>query len=292
MSTPTRILFDETHNENTKIQDTGPEGLSTFANILNEKGFEIKTISDTLLKHLDTAHMLWIAFPSMRFTGEEVVGIKEFVENGGGLLLIGEWGNLYDNADILNKLSKEFGITFNADRVTDAAHAFTKNVEFMGEVIDKKKVPQFVKISNFRKHPVTEGIKQIVYFAGCSLDAPPKKILAWSNPTSFGDLDADRELDVGELKGTLAVACGTIYEKGKVVCIGDSSLVGNKYLSHGDNKKFMLNVCRWLSTPIDIVGGEEKYEGPGEPKADVKTSAPKKKKKKAKKVAKKKIKKK
>lgn len=253
-----KVLFDMTHQELQRLHDESKEGLSEFNGTIDRYGYAVELIRNSFLAAIrdSDAKVLWISVPTINFTSSEIAGIHEFVsQRGGGLLLTAEWGNLQGNATVLNNISTSLGVKFNSDRVTDLAHAFTEEVKFMGEVMDRRKVPQFVEITKFAKHhPIVSGINSIVYFAGCSLEVtPPERALAWSAPTSFSDLDADKKYDVGEeTKGSFCVASSSQYGKGRVVCVGDASIMANNYIHHADNRKFCVNLIRWLAGELPI----------------------------------------
>jgi uncharacterized protein DUF4350 len=245
-----KVWFDEGHEEVQRVSDSGNEGMSSLAEALGEFGLEVLSGPIDTETFSDLATLV-LCFPTKEFTPEEVSAIRVFVDGGGGLLLTGEWGNLYRSRDVLNPLLEGSGTQFIDDRVTDKEHAVEKEVRFMGEVIDTKKVPQFVRISDLDKeHPVTKDLTEIVYYAGCSLQVGSGVAIAQSSPSSFGDRDADRKVGDDESKGSMVVATAQESNKGRIVCVGDSSFMANKYIGGGDNRAFALNIINWLTRSI------------------------------------------
>jgi len=248
--TMTEIVFDELHEEGAMMGDRGEEGLSKLAFSLSKEGMKVSGGNVSLMAHLKTASVLCICFPKDSLSKEEAQSVKEFVYNGGGLFLTGEWGGIYGNVATLNSLSIDMGITFNKDRVTDKVQAFSEDIVMMGEVIGKKKIPQFIRITEFLDHPICQGVSEINYFAGCSLEGPESGLLAWSSATSFSDEDANAKWDPGEEVGSLGIAYINEYGSGRVFGTGDTSIISNKYLEMVDNKTFILNVIKWLAKLI------------------------------------------
>jgi hypothetical protein len=238
------LLIDLTHGEEIQPDFTGDNGLSAFKSALYSAGVIVGKISkrpDFNIDHFRAADVLMIAFPTVSFTPFEVENVINFVERGGSLFMTGEWGNIKRNAEILNELSAPFRIKFNMDRIADSVESFEEEVRLFDEVIKWDKAPHFPKITEFADHPINEGVSEIGHFSGCSLDAPDESALAWSSATSFGDIDADGELDPGEKVGHLITAAHPHTKGGRIVAYGDTSILTNKYI-----KVFVINTVLWL----------------------------------------------
>ena len=245
-----RLLIDLTHGEEIRPDFTGDNGLSILKSALSDFDFVIGHISkraDFNMDHFKAADILMIAFPTDKFSATEIENVVDFVEAGGSLFLTGEWGNIKDNADILNELSAHFNIRFNKDRIADSVESFEEEIKVFDEVIKWERAPHFPKITDFADHPINEGIEEIGHFSGCSLDAPEDSALAWSSATSFGDVDADGELDPGEVVGHLITAAHPHTKGGRIVAYGDTSIITNRYIHKADSKRFVINTMLWLS---------------------------------------------
>ena len=66
-------------------------------------------------KTLSACDVLVIKIPRVRFAPEEVQAVVNFVEAGGGLLLIGDHTNLDRSAAHMNDITRAFGFTFRDD---------------------------------------------------------------------------------------------------------------------------------------------------------------------------------
>lgn len=247
------MIMDLTHDEGIRPQFAGDDGLTILIKALEDVGITVGRMSrrsDFNIDHFKATDVLMIAYPTDRFTGKEIENVVDFVEGGGSLFMTGEWSNLKQNADILNSISKHFGITFNNDRIADSKESFDEEIKLFDEVIMREPMPQFPRITDFAEHPINKGVEVIGHFSGCSLHAPEESALAWSSPTSFGDENADSNLDPGEKVGHLITAAHPHTNGGRIVAYGDTSILTNKYINRADSKVFIVNTVKWLCKMI------------------------------------------
>jgi hypothetical protein len=245
-----RLLFDDAHGENLDLEEGSGSSFSKLGKALRGAGHSVGLIhreQDFCDATLKGADVLVIAFPSKRFSDKDVAAILVFVEAGGGLLLTGEWGNLHHSADILNTVSQCFKVVFNKDRITDQRNIHEEEVRVMGQKVGMRKEPTYAMIRKFTSHPITKAIREVGHISGCSLSAPKHSVLAWSDEQSFADLDGDGELDPDELVGSFATAVTPELKRGRVVCIGDTSILTDRYFDQADNRNFLLNAIHWLA---------------------------------------------
>ncbi len=244
------ILFDDSHGEGVRLEEEGGSSFTKLARALINEGYSLNAIcreEDFSLQTLRGADALVIAFPSKRFTNRDVEATLGFVEGGGGLLLTGEWGNLHSTADVLNTLSQSFKVLFNKDRITDTRNVHEEETRLMGHAMGRRREPTYAVIRRFAPHPITTDVREVGHISGCSLSAPKSAVLAWSDEQSFADIDGDGELDKDELVGSFATAVSPRIKGGRVVCLGDTSVMTDRYLDHADNRTFILNIFRWLT---------------------------------------------
>ncbi len=236
-----RILFDETHDEymiiNGFAKDFYPEGeswkslydlLSKYYNI--EKN--TNQLSEELLQDYD---ILVLGFPREELQPREIRNIINFVEKGGGLLILhehGEYTRYFPNN--INKLSGHFGIIFNTDIISDKSqHYKIKNKEYLGGI--NEETP---KINNFLNHPILEGVKEFYIIRGCSIDVIPQSLAKGIAFTGY--------LSKPKYAPVIAIS---EYGKGHVVAIGDTNLFGDlntNELSLGNISQLTLNIFEWL----------------------------------------------
>ncbi len=242
------ILFDETHDEGVSIEDEGVSGFFNFAQELKNQGYEVKKSEKSLQEDLENVKVLVLAVPQSEFKQEERIIIRDFVKNGGGLFLIGEWGNLHLVADCLNSISDQFGVKFRNDRLTDFDACYDRDAEIMKDVLGAGKMAYLLRLFDFSTHPITRDIKSIGYLAGCTLDTDEKSTLVRTDETCFADKKRiDEFQQISEMSGPFIVAAFKEFEKGRVLCSGDSSTFSNRFIGTEDNKRFGLQIINWLS---------------------------------------------
>ncbi|MHA1736761.1 MAG: hypothetical protein ACTSYX_03690 [Candidatus Thorarchaeota archaeon] len=212
--TPAKILFDESHTANGS-SFWAPGNASLFSWMLGVNGYNSSTNFDDPLDSgiLDNFDVLVIFFPMKNLTSAEVAAVKSFVENGGGLLMVGiDAKNAWAfRSTFLNTLSTEFGITFNSDEIRGVA-------------------------DSLNTHQITEGITDILldgdqlYSCSLSLDSSGQSIIEKDGQT---------------------VAAVTEHGSGRVVAVGSPApfyMYRKGTYGHGPNDfQFSLNVIDWLT---------------------------------------------
>lgn len=221
------VVFDESHGEYFRVNNKEAEGLSLLADILRQIGFEVVAGG---IGQLGRAAVLVVNVPAQPFTPQEAASIQRFVENGGGLLLVAELGDILGHKTNIQPLALPFGITFNPDHVTEESEDPTAYTPIRVET----------------DHPVMRGVSEVLYLAGCSLKADgPAFVLAYGDH-HFADSDMDMERDDGE-EGYPPIVIGSQAGSGRVLAIGDGSMITNEHLLKADNKFLCMNAFRWLA---------------------------------------------
>ncbi|MBU6996622.1 MAG: thrombospondin type 3 repeat-containing protein [Theionarchaea archaeon] len=240
----TRILFDEYHAEwKPSLQ------FSRFIMALDREGYISDYSDEKIDSYLLAGYSILVLLaPSRDFEDYEKEAIRDFVEEGGSLLIFGEVGGTMTSQGILdpiNSISTMFGIEFNADIVSDP--------EPENQIPDtetaSRYAERFVIIRTFRRHPVTYNIFDFGYVEGCSLDvSSPALGLAMGNPTT----------EAGSLEGEDVIVLAVAeHGAGKVLAVGDKDfLVGGSrrfgahdgFLVYGDNERLGLSIFEWAAT--------------------------------------------
>lgn len=239
-----KVSFENYHR-NPKyfsIDDTEENGFSKLVELLKRYKFEIDVI-DAPISEIKS-DILVIAFPSKKFSPSEVQAVTQFVYQGGGLLLCGEWGGIFDHAKYLNQISEVFGITFNEDRVCD--------LENIAPTAAGRKRAYNVRITGLnRAYPITYNVQSFVVTSGCSLTVPYRNMMvAWGGPKSWRDIDMDSEFDPGEEYGWVPVMVAAVYGDGRVVGLGDASVFSNDSMDDQNHQMLAYNTFNWLGKVI------------------------------------------
>jgi tetratricopeptide (TPR) repeat protein len=243
------------------VIDVGHSSLDV-QKILNELVHELEInyynveFTETIL-YLDPYDVLVIAIPTEPFTGEELNSIHSFVENGGGLLLMGESGALSSkNVEDFNMLAKSYGVEYQRDVVVDPSNNLTLD----------KAYPEIPIIENFASHAVTKNVYRIFLVSGCSLRLTSKAHpIAWGGEETYGDRLSEiygfgggaYEPEMEKKGEDLIVMAVAESKKGRVVALGDTTLFRGQSTAgepwpadpfdYLDHKRLALNIFSWLS---------------------------------------------
>ncbi|MFQ6051931.1 MAG: DUF4350 domain-containing protein [Candidatus Hydrothermarchaeota archaeon] len=231
-NTEKKILWDESHLETYSIEKIGMFGYSKLREDLETLGYKSFShkkgkITDIVLNQYDA---LVIAWPTSKFSGEEILAIQKWVKDGGGLFLIGSSSS--EAVVYLNSLSRNYGVTFRHTMVCDRIND--------GSVYKPK-------IQNLVPHPITENVSYFVVYYGSSLETiDPSMILATTSENGWADVNLDGEYQPGEKKGRIPVLASYIDREGRIVFISDGDLFSDVFIEEHDNKKLAINIIKWL----------------------------------------------
>ena len=189
----------------------------TLVQHLGDNGFTVDTTSDGFLvddpADYDVIVVCLASAFDTAYTSDEVQRILSFVNNGGGLLLMGDI-HTSPNANI-QPVADEFGVILGVSSLT----------------------PLDLYTSNLSDHPIFEGIDEGIYMyaAGELTASSPASAAAWAEGT-------------GE-----AIAAVAEYGQGRVVALGDISLWATNqfwdYFHEADNPQFSVNTFEYLAIP-------------------------------------------
>ncbi len=219
------IGFDQAHKERGKITSS----LSKLAKLLNENGAKCENYAEFPIttENLIPYDIIVFACPdNSRLSRQEIVAIKKWVKKGGALLLLSHAGGDKGRRSNLSELAEAFGMIFENNQVLDK----TSNLG----------VENLPTITNFGfPHPITEGITDICYRAGCSL--------AISSATVSPVFSSGPQAEPCESPLMLACEIGD----GRVVSIGSYEMFRDKItggIKHGSHAQLAKNVFAWLKT--------------------------------------------
>lgn len=245
------ILFDDTGPYKGKvysIYNIGTYGSSSFPALLEKNGFSVSRLTDRPItsEKLQGYDVLIIMGSGRNYTDEEVNSIKQYVNNGGGLFLVGySWG--LDDGDenfSFNKIARSFGVSFaNNEIIADNQHyLFFTN---------------FVTVNDLRPNPINENISAFYHIMGTYIKEPgTSNIIAYTDSdswadqgflTSRGTTTSNNQKDPNETSGQLPVISEMEYGKGKVIFMGAAGTYINSYFYRDNGWKLGLNAVNWLA---------------------------------------------
>ncbi len=132
-----------------------------------------------------------VAHPDVAFTPAEIAAITAFVQDGGRLIVLGEWAPFVPPAhanDLLAGVGA--GITINADTVYDPTN-------------NEDATAIWPVIHQFAVHPLVQGVGEVVIYAGASLSVAGSAVALASG-------DADSYTAVAALRGEASSEGGEI----------------------------------------------------------------------------------
>lgn len=185
-----------------------------------------------------------IAIPTQDYNVEELLRIKNFIYDGGTLLLLDDYG--YGNT-ILSYL--DLAIVFSKSTLLDPLFSY-KN----------QKIP---RITDFIPELTEGGINVLMFNHATSLrNVADSEALAWSSKASFLDMDRNGSLSTRDIRGPLVVAAQVKMGKGAVVIISDSSIIVNSMVGRDNNydfikyftegKRILIDGSHIARLPLDI----------------------------------------
>jgi len=222
----------------------------SFDNVLEPWGFgfakwEIERIASVDIRKkgklsystLKDYDVLVLASFGESYSTAEVDAIRRFVENGGGLLLLGDFE--YPN----NNIARAFDVLYYSEMV----------------VIGDKKAEKFYSdshtfyVTDIEKHPITKGVDQIAFFFGIPiLSYESGRVLARTSEDSWADKDGLGSKDAGEDEGPFDVLLAMEnVGKGRAVFFGGAISFWNSVIFEPDqqNLELLSNAVEWLGEP-------------------------------------------
>jgi len=189
-----------------------------------------------------------VAIPYLDYNDEELSKLKGFVEDGGTLLLLDDYG--YGNS-VLAYL--DISVRFTNKPLLDPL--FCHQNQWLPRITD---LTSKVKES---------GIDAMVLNHATTLtNVEQTEIIAWSSTASFLDINENESWNEGEPKGPFPVAIEVRFGKGTLAIASDPSIMINsmvdrddnynfiKYLTthQGEQKAILVDSSHLTKTPLDV----------------------------------------
>lgn len=162
-----------------------------------------------------------VAIPYLEYTSEELSKMKQFVDNGGSLLLMDDYG--YGNS-VLAYLGVRARFT---------------NKPLLDPLFGYKN-QSLPRITDFAPEVKENDIDVIMLNHATTLtDVVESGVIAWSSSASFLDINDNGVRDGGEPKGPLVVAAEFRLGRGTLALISDPSIIINTMVGRDDNYRFI-----------------------------------------------------
>jgi len=214
--------------------------LESFALDLQANGFAVSEMPIFDAGNLTACDILVIPYGIVTYSTAEVDAIEHFVNTGGGLFVIGEWGALMDELD---PVIERFGYIRNK----------TSGIQDTDDNAGSNDWPVYDG-DNIKIHAITVGVNHVEAYAGSGFIQTP------ANSFDFIATDSDGTAQFHQgptpILEELAIGIASHHEMGRVVVWGDASTfagtydtdsdASNNYVD-GDNEVMAKNIMRWLS---------------------------------------------
>lgn len=240
---PPAILFDETHDERNTLSEDRARQLNPEHPEWHYFGqFKERVSKEYRLYRQDTGDLtdqylhgyaiLILAAPDRNLSDAEVASVVRFIQNGGGLLILGDAGL---NAAI-NRLLNQLNIQFDPTPIASPVHDWDA---------------QSFYVETFAAHPVTEGLESWHTNWGGSLQvSQPALSLSWTTPDAWKDANGNGVQDPGEAVGSFTLVAATQVGQGHVAVVSDNAFYD--YMFKSFNAPLMMNMLAWLSQKISL----------------------------------------
>jgi hypothetical protein len=254
-----KVLIDEAH----KNFHTAGRGYKPFANLLTNDGYEAlpnkERFQESTLKGVDVlviANALGAAIFSSdagkpAFTDEECDAVRDWVRNGGALLLIADHAPIGAANEIL---ASRFGVDMSKVHTHDTAHPDPTYPDNPGWILYSR------KNGLLGDHPITRGrneserIDSVTTFTGQSLKGPKGSVSFLKLADTAVDVDRKTKKEVSAAGRSQGIAMR--FGKGRVIILGEAAMLtaqiegGEKFGMNregNNNKQLALNIMHWLS---------------------------------------------
>lgn len=246
-----RVLFDIGHGTtesphidyNQNIDKSAEFGHGKLLKLLIDYGFDCDFTEEITSNSISQSSVLVLIMPSNPYKKDEIKAIKDFVSAGGGLLVIGDHTDISNTLSALNPVTEQFGIRFRFDTIWIQTNSRINLC--------------------YRPHPVIFDLEKVNFSVGASLDLEsPARPVIMSKYGTFSDLGdpanethaylGNSKPDTWERTNDLCLIADSLYGKGRVFVLGDSSYFQNTSIYQ--NWAFAYRLFDWLNHYNDESG--------------------------------------
>ena len=191
-------------------------------------------------KTLSACDVLVIKIPRDRYTPDEVRAVVDFVEAGGGLLLIGDHTNLERSAAHMNDITRAFGFTFRDDVLYS----------------NQPSPDQEHYRAAMAPHAAIEHVPEFDFAVSCSIDpgvSQGRPVISSAGLWSMaGDYHYSNYMPYAQHMpdmrfGSFIQAWSTHGGRGRVIAWGDSTIFSTFCLYQPGKAQVLLNLVEWLN---------------------------------------------
>lgn len=255
------VLYFLTGEGEHDVENAGNSAYTRVRQVLESKNYVIQTLNLQAENAIpEDARALVVAGPLIPLSENSVALIRDYLDNGGSLMLLSDPVPLTqfgDQPDLLaDYLASDWGIALNNDIVVDT---------------NSPSSPFFAVAAQYATHPITEKMqgvaaifpysRSITVGAGSTEATPTALVLtidqSWGE-TDFTALEGKQALEFNQgadLLGpiTLASAAENSSTKSRVVVFGSSSFAQDDNFDFSGNGDMFVNAVDWVSEEESLI---------------------------------------
>ncbi|GEM_PF-2732552 len=220
-----KALFDKLHNID--ADDSPHHNFYKFAELFANNSIDVDVWQNLLtydiLRNYD---ILILTDVEIEFLTEEISAIREFVKNGGTLIVLGSFYPGFD-ADAVSEVLKEFGLSFTKE-----------NIELSRDLGILKSITGILTLEKLdRTHPITKNVdsQKVLWLTGVALAVD----------TTMG------ARPLGFIGNSCVLAVFESDGSGKIFAIGSERLFYDDLILEGDHLLLLNNTINWILSGID-----------------------------------------
>lgn len=252
---PQKTLSVETYRGVTSVYNTEWNGISELVDLLKEQyknnvwnvNVEVEILRDLsilkeniILGRNGKLHdVLVIIGPDKPYSGEEIEIIRDFLDDGGSILIADELGT------VNNLINTLFGSSIS----TTATHEYLSYINSGATVDWRGEVTLPILIAALETEPPIPILVNGTY--SLSLDLPSY----FEKMGSLKLCGTYYTLISGQSYGPLSLAGSIDTDLSKVFVIADTSIFINKYVGREVNRRLIRNLFNWLTNLYNYSGG-------------------------------------
>lgn len=224
------LLFDLSHREVFSPDDESPRGMKAAVRLLESSGFKVVENTEPFnAESLSSVNTVFIAGAMEELSKEEVAALKEFVNNGGNLLI-----TIHVNF-FVGSLLDSFDFMVTSSPISEEENTFhNNNKDFL--------------VREIVEHPITEGISKISVMGAYGVKGKNDAVqeLAFTSKNAWVDLNENGAKDNSDAVGKFCLVAAAEIGKGKVVVIGDDAVFSNMLMNGSENEFLLKNIVKWF----------------------------------------------
>jgi len=259
------VCFVEGSGEH-QIEDTDRNGYSRFKDLLGKDDYQTKSVNLIVKSDIPSeCTVLVVGGPESDYQQPEVDAIKNYVQNGGRVLVLLNpplklgHSEIADN-EVLNEALELWGITPQNDLILD--------MNPIGQIAGLG--PQVTLVTTYDSHAIVNDMTRRVTGFPLSRSIVAKngdkttvqKLFSSSDSSLATTKLNSPEIDPNDpknTKGPLLLAAAGTYNTGKensqgrFVVVGSSDWAANSFIGFNGNRDLALNTVNWLASDEDLI---------------------------------------